>query len=112
MGEVIRGRFPTARSHQKTTLKKGDTLLEKRGKRDTGSSGQSWRVLGSLNIWWVSRGRGRIFFLRKEDKWTLRDVLTVRFVSQRRLSEMLTAGRYEKLVPIMPLRKKVGMPGR
>ncbi|MBI2030597.1 hypothetical protein HYT05_03175 [Candidatus Kaiserbacteria bacterium] len=112
MGDVITGKFPPRVDVKNTNVKKGDSLLEKSGKRDTRASGQCWKIWGAFNLGRFSRSRGWIFLLRKEEMWTLRDVLTVRFVSQRRLSEMLTAGRYERLVSIMPLRKKVGMPGR
>lgn len=112
MGDVITGKFPPRVDVKNTHIKKGDSLLEKRGRQDLSSSGQCWKIWGAFNLGRFSRGRGWIFLLRKEEMLTLRDVLTVRFVSQRGLSEMLTAGRYERLVPIMPLRKKVGMPGR
>lgn len=112
MGDVITGRFPSNGGAKNPHVKKGDSLLEKEGPRDTRSSGQCWKISGAFNLGRFSRGRGWIFLLRKEEILSLRDLLTVRFVSQRRLSEMMTAGRYEKLTPVLPMRKKVGMPGR
>jgi hypothetical protein len=112
MGDVITGKFSSNGGAKKTHVKRGDSLLEKEGSQDTRSSGQCWKIWCAINLGRFSRGRGWIFLLRKEEISSLRDLLTVRFVSQRRLSEMLTAGRYEKLIPVLPMRKKVGMPGR
>lgn len=112
MGEVIKGRFPPHVVVKSLSLKKGDVLFEIGVERDTGASGECWKIWGAFNLGRFSRGRGWIFLLRKEEIWGLRDILTVRFISQCRLLEMLAAGRYKKLAPILPLRKKVGMPGR
>ncbi len=112
MGDVIRGNFPSRRATKNTHIKRGDVLFEVKVRRVTGTSGECWKVVGALNMRWITGDHEWIFLLRKEEIWGLRDLLTVRFISRSKLAEFLTAGRYTKLAAIMPLRQKVGMPGR
>jgi hypothetical protein len=112
MGDVIRGKFPPRRVAKNTYIKRGDVFFEVEVRRVTGTSGECWKVVGALNMRWITGDHEWIFLLRKEEICGLRDLLTLRFISRRRLAEFLTTGRYTKLAAIMPLRQKVGMPGR